>query len=67
MKYKQAAKQGWKEGEKVMLTTISMIAMAVAVVSIAINQILFVRHIKAIYKEVLILQQQLRQLKKQLN
>ena len=50
-----------------MLTTISMIAMAVAVVSIAINQNLFVRHIKAIYKEVLILQQQLRQLKKQLN
>ena len=49
-----------------MLHTISVPAMAIAVILIAINQILFIRHIKAVYKEVLILQQQLQRLMKQL-
>lgn len=49
------------------MQTISVLAMAIATISVAINQILFVRHIKSIYKEVLILQQQLQQLMKQSN
>ena len=49
-----------------MAETISVVAMAIATFAVAINQILFTRHIKAVYVEVLQLQQQLRRLEKQL-
>lgn len=49
-----------------MAETISVVAMAIATFAVAINQILFTCHIKAVYVEVLQLQQQLRRLEKQL-
>lgn len=45
---------------------ISIVAMAIATVAVAINQIIFTTHIKALYTEVLLLQQQLRRLAKRL-
>ncbi len=47
-----------------MVEKISFVAMAIATVSVAINQFIFTIYIKAVYKEVLILQQQLQQLEK---
>lgn len=45
--------------------TISVVAMAIATFAVAINQIIFTRHIKAVYVEVLQLQHQLQRLEKQ--
>lgn len=59
-------KQVQKKGGSRVAETISVVAMAIATFAVAINQILFTRHIKAVYVEVLQLQQQLRRLEKQL-
>ena len=64
--YLQQMKQVQKKGESRVAESVSVVAMAIATFAVAINQILFTRHIKAVYVEVLQLQQQLRRLEKQL-
>lgn len=60
----QDTKSVMREVSKV-AETISVVAMAIATFAVAINQIIFTRHIKAVYVEVLQLQQQLQRLEKQ--